>query len=387
MNKPRNLRGLGSSPRVRSRPNHVGRARWRHGIISACAEQTSVLAALMVAFWDHLRVCGADELAAMAFSALRGSSPRVRSRLDELIQQVGCGGIISACAEQTILRCRVRRRYWDHLRVCGADHDMPCRARFAVGSSPRVRSRPVGNSNKRRTGGIISACAEQTSPDPPAAVAAWDHLRVCGADRTTSMSTLMMAGSSPRVRSRQVPPIFNMIPVRIISACAEQTRTPVTPTTRPKDHLRVCGADFLRFCIVRRVVGSSPRVRSRRSGLVRGHVSPGIISACAEQTAKAQASAYTDRDHLRVCGADRDDLTRNRANVGSSPRVRSRPAAMPDYWLTRGIISACAEQTPLWYTRLSPCKDHLRVCGADYMLRYGYFVQRGSSPRVRSRPW
>ena len=33
----------------------------RSGIISACAEQTSVLIVLFIVVPDHLRVCGADQ--------------------------------------------------------------------------------------------------------------------------------------------------------------------------------------------------------------------------------------------------------------------------------------------------------------------------------------
>ena len=52
------------------------------------------------------------------------------------------------------------------------------------------------------------------------------------------------------------------------------------------------------------VMGSPPRVRSRRHD--RGPVSgrSGITSACAEQTWMAFFWVLLDGDHLRVCGAD-----------------------------------------------------------------------------------
>ena len=51
---------MGSPPRVRSRRNEHRRRHAAGGITSACAEQTATVGLLCMAFWDHLRVCGAD---------------------------------------------------------------------------------------------------------------------------------------------------------------------------------------------------------------------------------------------------------------------------------------------------------------------------------------
>ena len=51
-------------------------------------------------------------------------------------------------------------------------------------------------------------------------------------------------GSSPRVRSRLFRGLHNNLQSRIISACAEQTGTALTPKAVTGDHLRVCGADY-----------------------------------------------------------------------------------------------------------------------------------------------
>ena len=50
------------------------------------------------------------------------------------------------------------------------------------GSPPRVRSRRRSHRLCERWPGITSACAEQTPSMVCVDVAAWDHLRVCGAD-------------------------------------------------------------------------------------------------------------------------------------------------------------------------------------------------------------
>ena len=152
-------------------------------------------------------------------------------------------GIISACAEQTTPPLELRGRSWDHLRVCGADGQDGPTVPYETGSSPRVRSRLRDAVNQALNNGIISACAEQTAPTPWGSCAAGDHLRVCGADLVPPGAGLAELGSSPRVRSR--PRIWkrHAIGIRIISACAEQTSPVMVGVWPRRDHLRVCGAD------------------------------------------------------------------------------------------------------------------------------------------------
>ena len=258
----------GSSPRVRSRRRRLGRSPRPAGIISACAEQTDRSARGLIRSRDHLRVCGADDIVEASDSADKGSSPRVRSRLGKITTPRRPIGIISACAEQT-LRC-VLQDYptKDHLRVCGADPDHRTPDYARQGSSPRVRSRHVRVHNGSADGGIISACAEQTSGLRQGSHSRWDHLRVCGADGHGYCRADIKTGSSPRVRSRRPPRMTRHCSVR--------------------DHLRVCGADRRISLIIFMMMGSSPRVRSRPPRRLRVVLGHGIISACAEQTPAAR---------------------------------------------------------------------------------------------------
>ena len=155
-------RGLGSPPRVRSRPAHRPRNRWRPGITSACAEQTRPARLLSSSIRDHLRVCGADMIPDATADTAAGSPPRVRSRHGSAGRRDAHGGITSACAEQTRSPGNPSGRTRDHLRVCGAD-DRNGRRRFGhVGSPPRVRSRRAFLGVGCVGVGITSACAEQT---------------------------------------------------------------------------------------------------------------------------------------------------------------------------------------------------------------------------------
>ena len=192
--------------------------------------------------------------------------------------------IISACAEQTPPNWAALKTPRDHLRVCGADTIMDNAETIDKGSSPRVRSRRHGNGRLRRRARIISACAEQTCRRGWSGCMSRDHLRVCGADEPTRLRRAFKLGSSPRVRSRRAGDESRPQVSGIISACAEQTPRSMDCWQTRTDHLRVCGADFGGFIAAEPVVGSSPRVRSRlRSRLGQAFVH-GIISACAEQT-------------------------------------------------------------------------------------------------------
>ena len=162
-NIPSEARGEGSPPRVRSRPSVDLLQIFVGGITSACAEQTADGLRSRIPHGDHLRVCGADLLAPIIEDDYPGSPPRVRSRPDTQKVRIDSLGITSACAEQTYSVGWSDWVEWDHLRVCGADLMAALCDPFKLGSPPRVRSRHETESHHTVARGITSACAEQTS--------------------------------------------------------------------------------------------------------------------------------------------------------------------------------------------------------------------------------
>ena len=207
---------------------------------------------------------------------------------------------------------------------------------------------------------------------------------MCGADLASVSMAAAWAGSSPRVRSGRSGRQDHAGRGRIISACAERTAYPQAHITGQRDHLRVCGADEAITAIIGPAPGSSPRVRSGR-GWSRGcRRACGIISACAERTAAPLMASVTMGDHLRVCGADVVVRRPLPDDSGSSPRVRSGRSSSSWRCTAAGIISACAEWTTNRNTMPITIKDHLRVCGADDVMLPVLRYRMGSSPRVRS---
>ena len=274
----------GSPPRVRSRRVRIQQFVGLVGITSACAEQTSTIRQTRLRNWDHLRVCGADRWRERAEPLVWGSPPRVRSRLLFSSDTARALWITSACAEQTPAALLFAPLRSDHLRVCGADDTTWTLCDELEGSPPRVRSRPVQTSVAVLVKGITSACAEQTVKAESGGHGTRDHLRVCGADLGLVERQHHMRGSPPRVRSRRTDRADGRRSGGITSACAEQTGPNSVGLGPRPDHLRVCGADRFQLADLASMRGSPPRVRSRHRGHARQWSADGITSACAEQT-------------------------------------------------------------------------------------------------------
>ena len=210
----------------------------------------------------------------------------MRSGPGEHAHERGLPGIISACAERSEGSLNSPTMNGDHLRVCGAVRAIRFRREGPAGSSPRVRSGRQPSGRRASPVGIISACAERSSPTNTYPSATRDHLRVCGAILTNEHLSVRDAGSSPRVRSDLDGPFPLPHRVGIISACAERSTHPSPATNQKRDHLRVCGAIWLPVVQEQRVLGSSPRVRSDPDSQGRAACSTGIISACAERSTR-----------------------------------------------------------------------------------------------------
>ena len=198
--------------------------------------------------------------------------------------------------------------------------------------------------------------------------------------------SLWVMGSPPRVRSRRRSMRNPDFRPGITSACAEQTRHVHRWCPHLRDHLRVCGADSSDEVDDAPQQGSPPRVRSRPVQVQGDMPVRGITSACAEQTSRTWSTRSATRDHLRVCGADLVFVRPCMRILGSPPRVRSRLRGSVRREQIHGITSACAEQTFTRKQHIGLQRDHLRVCGADSGACPRVSRSPGSPPRVRSRP-
>ena len=169
----------------------------------------------------------------------------------------------------------------------------------------------------------------------------------------------------------------------IIPAYAGNTRSRSFCRVRRRDHPRVCGEHKRPNYPLRRVKGSSPRMRGTPWSCRGRRIAGGIIPAYAGNTMAAIISSNRCRDHPRVCGEHKPLELSRFAQSGSSPRMRGTLADCDISGFVWGIIPAYAGNTKdSIYRRIVP-RDHPRVCGEHLVRCCSSPVASGSSPRMR----
>ena len=298
---------------------------------------------------------------------VNGSSPRVRGKPGGAGNIGFQNRIIPARAGQTCPRVRTRTR--------------------RPGSSPRVRGKHVPIAGYQVGVRIIPARAGQTNPWRWPKGAPADHPRACGANQMMSANHHATSGSSPRVRGKHQIAHHVTARHRIIPARAGQTRMP-KPTRRTiPDHPRACGANSSLAVLSCKAVGSSPRVRGKRSVRFGRSRVGRIIPARAGQTRRYLFSVPVSSDHPRACGANMIARRPVGVDIGSSPRVRGKPGGACACLALVRIIPARAGQTHAPYQDCRAHPDHPRACGANYVADTVMPSAIGSSPRVRGKRW
>ena len=173
--------------------------------------------------------------------------------------------IIPAHAGQTRQTLHIECGLEDHPRACGANSRSKNLNPRRLGSSPRMRGKPLRFLVFDPCGRIIPAHAGQTRarsrrPYPPT-----DHPRACGANTWALTGSIKEDGSSPRMRSKLFHNCSVLCFVRIIPAHAGQTMVAGRHSTPSTDHPRACGANSVRLSKRRHATGSSPRMRGNRT--------------------------------------------------------------------------------------------------------------------------
>ena len=172
-------------------------------IIPARAGQTGDTASQRQSSTDHPRACGANVLAAVPVGATTGSSPRVRGKQFQAFQIHVIRRIIPARAGQTRSATTSRHPSTDHPRACGANRLISVAAACRAGSSPRVRGKLNAVLNLVQGIRIIPARAGQTTRYMAPPLSPPDHPRACGANPIDGGEMLNASGSSPRVRGKR----------------------------------------------------------------------------------------------------------------------------------------------------------------------------------------
>ena len=173
-------------------------------IIPARAGQTSACDSSASSCPDHPRACGANQVPDRGLGAGCGSSPRVRGKPARKFCSTLHLRIIPARAGQTGRFCRRLALVSDHPRACGANMGGNPEAEAQFGSSPRVRGKPRVLGCDPFLIRIIPARAGQTKILEFVYSGSPDHPRACGANNATQTTARYANGSSPRVRGKHV---------------------------------------------------------------------------------------------------------------------------------------------------------------------------------------
>ncbi len=353
----------GSSPRVRGTPRRRRRSARRHRFIPACAGNTVARNQFCLPIMVHPRVCGEHVRSNPRCQKSSGSSPRVRGTRKNPRHADENGRFIPACAGNTALGNPLATAAAVHPRVCGEHKVCISHSTLISGSSPRVRGTHKIVSEIKESGRFIPACAGNTNPTHPRSDQSPVHPRVCGEHRVTDVEVGNAAGSSPRVRGTRADPACARVRSRFIPACAGNTAAACEASWPGAVHPRVCGEHGQCIGKIRRVFGSSPRVRGTHSHERQRHLPARFIPACAGNTGHGRARPGSSAVHPRVCG---EHVT---ATTGTVTINR--------------FIPACAGNTAECDECLLDGTVHPRVCGEHIDVQLPLQGKNGSSPRVR----
>ena len=335
----------------------------------------------------HPRVCGEHRQTTAGTLTYAGSSPRVRGTQVSGPAYSNCRRFIPACAGNTLSDKVVWDQPTVHPRVCGEHGVCVTGNLLRYGSSPRVRGTRRKESKRCAFCRFIPACAGNTYGHSIRHEPCTVHPRVCGEHQWPATTSSRSSGSSPRVRGTPRWPNFRRPPNRFIPACAGNTSAVCLPAISSAVHPRVCGEHNSRPFPIRKVSGSSPRVRGTRRRRRRRRRRSRFIPACAGNTAAASPCPRRRSVHPRVCGEHRRGHGRDGQGDGSSPRVRGTRQGAASDLLRRRFIPACAGNTKSSRSRRSPNTVHPRVCGEHSIEVCFHRAMAGSSPRVRGTRW
>ena len=152
---------------------------------------------------------------------------------------------------------------------------------------------------------------------------------------------------------------------RLIPACAGKTGVEEVSRRKLRAHPRVCGENVCCSGIFLETAGSSPRVRGKHWNSTPFNHEQRLIPACAGKTFSEAGPEKPSRAHPRVCGENGSFRLCFETLKGSSPRVRGKP------YFAR--------------VRLLGARAHPRVCGENFIANRPLSETTGSSPRVRGK--
>ena len=209
----------------------------------------------------HPRACGEHDNFFCFLGELHGSSPRLRGTRQRVYCRADGGRFIPAPAGNTFPPPFLSRSISVHPRACGEHLNRIQNHGAILGSSPRLRGTHsrIGRQHVKRR--FIPAPAGNTWVEPFYIPCISVHPRACGEHRVACTQTLLLLGSSPRLRGTLSPSDLSLPWSRFIPAPAGNTRLGGPDKMSITVHPRACGEHSASRTARPDRCGSSPRLR------------------------------------------------------------------------------------------------------------------------------
>ena len=176
---------------------------------------------------EHPRVCGENAVWNCTRAAAKGTSPRMRGKRADQNRWHKAFRNIPAYAGKTGLALFVISLIQEHPRVCGENNESHCHLLSLIGTSPRMRGKPGTAEPGKGNRRNIPAYAGKTRTGRPVTVAAWEHPRVCGENSPILRRKHEWVGTSPRMRGKRIGVLSPSCCIRNIPAYAGKTKMQV----------------------------------------------------------------------------------------------------------------------------------------------------------------
>ena len=165
---------------MRGKPQLGDKSPFMHGNIPAYAGKTVPVGNVGKEIPEHPRVCGENRKRNSIHSCGIGTSPRMRGKPITGMHHIGQLRNIPAYAGKTWISCNCNTVFPEHPRVCGENDGQMLRTWLPDGTSPRMRGKLFGQLGKVSGLRNIPAYAGKTSTKPLVSATAREHPRVCG---------------------------------------------------------------------------------------------------------------------------------------------------------------------------------------------------------------
>ena len=231
----------GSSPRMRGKRDVMGGCWVSAGLITAHAGKTIRMSWRRTSSEAHPRACGENSAAGRDLADHAGSSPRMRGKLGQVCGPGGHLRLIPAHAGKTPALRRCPRPDRAHPRACGENLHIEGVVDTPYGSSPRMRGKHRGIGDRAGEDGLIPAHAGKTVSLMRAAISKPAHPRACGENSKPAFIRVCRLGSSPRMRGKPVLIALRIGGFRLIPAHAGKTKQVTKRAQLLTAHPRACG--------------------------------------------------------------------------------------------------------------------------------------------------